>query len=483
MDIKCDWSPLLHKDTSRVEYPCGHAFVDVNGRVALNCILYGRLVCIGFSALGLVFAYLWSRDLYGRRAGLVAAAMYATEPNLLAHGELITPDSACVALGIASGYTFWRWLKQPAYGLAIQAGVVLGLAELTKMSWLFLFVLWPVLVAAFRYSRANRGFVNMGAHYRGLCLMFLTALYVMNCAYGFDGSFTKVGEFGFRSRLLTTDGMSGDRVNRFADTWCGNLHVPLPMQYVLGFDEQVHDLESFHIDNYLAGEISDHGWYHYYVYGLLVKCPWPNLVLGLIVLSLRMFPGRSAVRFVGELVPLSMALILLLMVSSQTEVNCHLRYAFPALALYVVLVAQLAALPLSRRLTMVACTMYASTVLSVAAVYPHQLAYFNEVAGGPYRGYKHLLGSSVDWGQDLLLLREYQERHDMRIVGFRGSYAHPAILRILFPPANWSESHKPGFVAISPNILLKERLPFPDDGIRVSPSIILVPERLEGASE
>jgi len=36
--------------------------------------------------------------------------------------------------------------------------------------------------------------------------------------------------------------------------------------------------------------------------------------------------------------------------------------------------------------------------------YPHSLSYFNESIGGPLNGPKHLLGSNVDWGQDLRYL-------------------------------------------------------------------------------
>ncbi len=37
---------------------------------------------------------------------------------------------------------------------------------------------------------------------------------------------------------------------------------------------------------------------------------------------------------------------------------------------------------------------------SVGRNSPHQFTYFNEAGGGPENGYKHLLGSNVDWGQD-----------------------------------------------------------------------------------
>jgi len=64
------------------------------------------------------------------------------------------------------------------------------------------------------------------------------------------------------------------------------------------------------------------------------------------------------------------------------------------------------------------------SVFSTISIYPHQLAYFNEVAGGPENGHKHLLGSNLDWGQDCFLLggRDYS----VVVVGFElnspGSY-------------------------------------------------------------
>ena len=43
------------------------------------------------------------------------------------------------------------------------------------------------------------------------------------------------------------------------------------------------------------------------------------------------------------------------------------------------------------------------------AMYPHYLAYFNPLAGGPGNGYKHLVDSSLDWGQDLPGLKRWVE--------------------------------------------------------------------------
>ena len=50
-------------------------------------------------------------------------------------------------------------------------------------------------------------------------------------------------------------------------------------------------------------------------------------------------------------------------------------------------------------------------VVSSLLVYPHSLSYFNELAGGPAHGSEHLLDSNIDWGQDLLYLRDWLKEH------------------------------------------------------------------------
>ncbi len=47
------------------------------------------------------------------------------------------------------------------------------------------------------------------------------------------------------------------------------------------------------------------------------------------------------------------------------------------------------------------------SVWNIWWICPHQLAYFNELSGGPGQGYRHLVHSNLDWGQDLLLVRKW----------------------------------------------------------------------------
>jgi hypothetical protein len=44
------------------------------------------------------------------------------------------------------------------------------------------------------------------------------------------------------------------------------------------------------------------------------------------------------------------------------------------------------------------------------SIYPHYLAYFNQMIGGPRNGHLYLVDSNLDWGQDLKGLKEYMVR-------------------------------------------------------------------------
>lgn len=61
-------------------------------------------------------------------------------------------------------------------------------------------------------------------------------------------------------------------------------------------------------------------------------------------------------------------------------------------------------------------------------IYPHNLSYFNESIGGPLCGPQHLLGSNLDWGQDLryLLWDDVRSRHITYYGGFDPAFVAPS---------------------------------------------------------
>ena len=435
-----------------------------------------RWACIPFSLLGGYISFRWARELYGDLAGILALALWCFSPNILAHGSLITADAGGTALGIAAAYFFWRWLKKPTWSRALAAGVVLGLAELTKLTWIILFGLWPLLWFIWQCSepdrwRLRREWLIGGTH---LALILCIALYVLNLGYGFEGSFSRLRDFHFVSQSLATRGdeesepAGGNAKNRFASTWLGAIPMPVPKNYVMGIEVQRRDFDDFGRPSYLRGEFRDHGWWYYYLYALAIKVPIGTWALVLLAAWLRFRRRDCSAGWRDEVILIVPPTVLFVLVSSQTGFNHHMRYVLPTFPFAFVWASQLARVVPSEnwKAALLAGVALAWSVGSSLWVYPHSLSYFNELAGGPTGGHAHLINSNIDWGQDLLYLKRWLDDHSeaqpLQLVYY--GYFDPRIAGIEFtlPPPGVSVEEgqrvtlpklKSGWYAVSINFL------------------------------
>jgi hypothetical protein len=170
-----------------------------------------------------------------------------------------------------------------------------------------------------------------------------------------------------------------------------------------------------------------------------VKLPLGTLgLLGLAVaLSFRRGFRRE---WLTEAVLLTTLVIVLLAVSSQMKFSHHVRYVYGALPFLFVWVSGIARELFWERRALAIGTgiLLAGQAASSLAVYPHSLSYVNELAGGPGNGYQHLVDSNVDWGQDLLLLRdwvrEHRESHPLFLAYFGEVNPKQAGIEFKLPP-------------------------------------------------
>ena len=90
-----------------------------------------------------------------------------------------------------------------------------------------------------------------------------------------------------------------------------------------------------------------------------------------------------------------------------------MRYVLPIFPFVFIWIGRIAAVFASRQRIMQALfgATLAWSIASSLWIYPHSLSYFNELAGGPLGGPKYLLGSNIDWGQDLLFLKRWLAEH------------------------------------------------------------------------
>ena len=265
----------------RPEWGIGLAFLRSDVAAATVEYPLARVACLPFSLLGAYFCWRWAGDLYGSGAAVVAVILWCTCPNVLAWSATICPDAAAAATGVAAAYCFWCWLKRPTGLSAAVSGIALGAAQLTKMTWLVLFAIWPILWLTWECGVRLR--VGRPMRILQLVLIVVLGLFVLNLGYAFDGTFTQLRDFTFNSRALAGSeslpegGLGG---NRFSATWLGHVPVPFPYDYIRGVDTQRVDFERG-MPSYLFGEWSDHGWWYYYLACMALKVPTGLLLLGL----------------------------------------------------------------------------------------------------------------------------------------------------------------------------------------------------------
>jgi dolichyl-phosphate-mannose-protein mannosyltransferase len=412
-----DWSKFHDHPGSRAEFSLGLSLAEANGARLCWLVTLARWACIPFSLLGAWVCYCWATRLYGDTSGLCALALWCFSPNVLAHGQLITPDMGATSLGLFANYVFWLWLRQPGWSRSILVGIVLGLALLTKLTWIILLPLWPIIWIVWFWGeqRENPG-QRSARQLPQLAAILVVGLYVLNLGYLFEGTFTPLRDFQFVSHALAGTGHSDSPTlqgsNRFRRSALGNLPVSLPGNYLLGIDTQKRDFEVGR-PSFMRGKWQSRGAPHFYLYALAVKVPLGTMGLAALAVLASCLAGGYSATWRDELVLLAPPLTVWLLVSSQTGFTEHFRYVMPSLPFFYVWISKVGrSLPLKHRaIAVAAISMLCWSIGSSLAVYPHSLSYFNELAGGPLRGHAHLQGSNTDWGQDLLYLRRWLSNH------------------------------------------------------------------------
>jgi hypothetical protein len=390
----------------------------------LSALLLGRLACIPFSVIGAATCYFWAVDVSGRFAGRVALILWCFCPNLLGHGHIVTGDVACTSLGVLAGYSLWRWLSEKRLSCAIFAGAIFGLALLTKMVMLLWLGLVPLLWFVSLIGTRSDWPALCRSGMQLLSLLFV-AVFVVNLGYAFEATWQP-----FPLTSWTQDVESNQRLTPFKSI--ADVPIPLPANYLRGFRDAYNVMVS-DTTSFLRGEWRSRGWLYYYFYGLFVKLPLGNILLT--AMALWVFP-RTGMSRENTLLVLVPGICFALAISSLDGLSHHFRYFLPVFPFaYIWLATTSSWISQKFRLGKWAVGgCLALTAISTLWQFPHVLAYFNELSGGPLRGHRHLVDTSLDCGQDLYLLRNWLLRHPevapLRVI-YSGSLA-PQLVDVEF---------------------------------------------------
>lgn len=351
---------------------------------AQRILFWGRIPALLLSLATASLVAVWATRLWGWAGGLLALFLYAFDPTITAHSQLVTTDVGVACFSVLYLWSLRSYLGNPTWKSLLCSGLALGLALGAKFSAVVLIPISVVLlgVGAFRgqlirgvapscirseaeHLPLRRSFwSNLGA----LSLMTLVAAVIVWAIYFFP-----------RDPLFYWKGIQA--VNRDRGT----------QPYF-----------------YLMGTLKPGGWTSYLFIAWLVKTPIPSLIL-IVAAAVMMFKGRRTTRLDEAFLIVPAAGYFLLY--SLFADNIGVRYLIPSFPFLFILTGRVVqGLCFSPRLLkLLFAALLAWNLSEYAAIAPDHLSYFNQIAGGSENGMEWLSDSNVDWGQGLIQLRRFIE--------------------------------------------------------------------------
>ena len=349
--------------------------------------------------------------------GILSAALYAFCPTLLAHGRLATTDLAAALFFTASAWSLWVALHTVSPGSVLVAALAVAGLWQTKMSAVLIV---PVLLVLLGIRLAGGRPMTVAAGGQREVQSRAAQLLVLLAAGAAQVAVVVLVTWAFHLFRYAAVPVPSPEANPL--DWPGVLrsagaiapaiafardHRFLPESFVYGF--ALFLKQSLNRPAFLNGEHSWVGWRWFFPYCLAVKTPLP-------LLALVAAGGVGAVmrrETLYQTSPLWALLGVYWTGAIESNFNIGHRHLLPTYPAMLVLAGGVAYWLETRgraaRL-LIASAVLACVVESVTT-WPNYLAYFNQLAGGPRQGYRHLIDSSLDWGQDLPGLARWLERN------------------------------------------------------------------------
>jgi hypothetical protein len=354
----------------------------------------------------------WSHDLTGRTGSLIALALAAFDPNLLAHAAVAGTD-----LGAATFITLGLWratvfLRGPSRRDALATGIALGLALAAKLTAMLLgpalaLVGFIKLISLPRKQR--RHLVRLSI---SIVLIALVALWAI---YGFH-----IGALPGVPVPVPAAAHS------------------IPIMRLLSHSQGGHQA-------YLLGQNSTEGWWFYFPIAFLIKTPVTTLLAMLAGLLMaftecRQQADQRALWRLLSFPPLHFAAVYTV-ASLTSSLNIGYRHLLPLLPLVYLAAAQIGhRLPnrsspgrISYIIT-VSLLLICQTATTMTQI-PDLLPFFNLIVGGSEEGWRYLADSNTDWGQGYKALAAYQRAQKTEKVNLAAFiFYDPAVYGVDYRP-------------------------------------------------
>lgn len=410
------------------EWGVGGAFLYGLKNDAYAIIQWARLFPMLLTIALILFSYGWTRRLFGPSWALLPAVLVGLSPIILAQGHYVTTDVAA-ALGVMLGlFTFVNFVKAPTRAHLFIAGIGYGAAALMKFSTVILIPVYLVLFFIYWLATKQQNFWRwLGSFFLIIIIGYFLIVYPVYSA--FTANYPPDRQLSDTattlSNLTSHDCGPSHPVICAAKltVWGAEHSLTRPFaEYSLGVLIDFERSEGANL-SYFWGNVYVNGshWYFPVVYGIKESLPVLVILLVAFLFAIaKMLRGpkrRSSIfrAYVVSHFPQFSMLVFVLVYfawSMESRLNIGVRHLLPVIPLlYILAASALRRLPASGWRNAFVGVMLAWLGAETLFAYPHYLSYMNELGGGVQNGYRYVVDSNYDWGQDMFALTDFANAH------------------------------------------------------------------------
>lgn len=429
------WIPPLQDRDFKIEaFLDGHDWLARNDGAAQRLVFRMRLATLPL-ALGLsVFVFLAAWEWFGPTAALIALTLVVFDPNIVAHSGLVTTDAGVTCFFLASIYAFYRYIDKPRLDRLLLAGLAVGLLLATKHSGILIGPML-VLLAAYEVWRTPRDSrksqaVRMVGALAGIVVLSVAVLWAF---YGFRYA-ARPAPLQLSTSLVDYTAPLGE-FSRGVVLWFAHWHL-LPESYLMGLVD-VKRMADFY-PTFILGQVHAKGVWWYFPIVLLIKTTLGMLALAaLACLAI----WRREIKNLRAVVYIAIPFAVYLFVAMASGMNIGARHILPLYAMLAIFIGsgvsalvgvaedQQAAsqtIHANKKWAWVCGVLVVAHIASALTVFPYGIAYANEAWGGPTKVHNLLSDANVDWAQQLIQVKQWQDRHPNEECWF-AYFAYPEI--------------------------------------------------------
>jgi len=384
--------------------------------------LYSRIMMIAtVGLLSAISIFFISLHIWGKTGALISLTLFSLSPTLLANSQLANSDMSVALFFLLTSYFFWIMLKRFTLIKLTGFAISFALLLLSKMSAFIIFPILLIIALAYFLIKKKWGIHIWNRRFPvskcRIKIGILLSVFLFTSLFSFSAIWAV---YGLRFSMLP-DQQGREGLNTLWEKALQKNGFPqktirvarkykiLPEAYLYGMAYVLRHLDLRHA--FIDGKYGKKGWYSFFPLCFIYKTPLSVVLLVIIGFSgsFLIFAEKNKKRKYLLLLKLSLPVAILtvyLSVAVISKLNIGHRHLLPIyMPMFLIAGGSAILVRRARRFKWLIVILLFILLSDNILIYPDYISYFSSVAGGPSNGYRHLVDSSLDWGQDLKELK------------------------------------------------------------------------------